>query len=47
MHCAFQEKGNDSPKVSEAGKDSISTSLEVTKVNYSPIFSLNCSIESG
>ncbi|TKY44933.1 hypothetical protein E2542_SST31216 [Spatholobus suberectus] len=25
MHCALQEIGNDSPKVSEARKDSIST----------------------
>ncbi|CAK8532507.1 unnamed protein product [Lathyrus sativus] len=40
MHCAPQPKGNDSPKVSEAGKNSKSTtyqqqdkvtSLEVTK----------------
>jgi len=46
MHCAPQEIGNDSPKVSEARKDSISTvyqqqnkltSLEVT-INSSPFF---------
>jgi len=46
MHCAPQEIGNDSPKVSEARKDSVSTiyqqqhkftSLEVT-LNFSPIF---------
>lgn len=55
MHCAPQPKGNDSPKVSEAGKNSKSTtypqqdkvtSLEVAKVNYFPI-SPNCSIEFG
>jgi len=46
MHCAPQEIGNDSPKVSEARKDSLSTiyqqqnkftSLEVT-INFSPTF---------
>lgn len=47
MHCTLQTEDNNSPKVSEAGKDSTSTihqqenkstSLEVTKVKYSPIF---------
>jgi len=45
MHCAPQEIGNDSPKVSEPRKDSVSTIyqqhkftyLEV-KINFSPIF---------
>jgi hypothetical protein len=56
MRCRPQTKGNDSPKVSEEGKNCKSTtyqqknkvtSLDVAKVSYCPIFSLNCLIEFG
>lgn len=59
MHCGLQKIGNDSSKVSEAGKEvsepgkdvstsyqqrNKSTSLEITKVNYSYIFAMDFSI---
>lgn len=56
MRCAPQSKGKDSPKVSEAGKNSKSTTnqehnkvttLDLAKVNYCPIFSLNYLIDFG